>query len=427
MKSNHARYSLLFFLCIALLSCKDDAISPGGFNYPIDLDLSSEEYGITLEWSRASVSSFEEYIILRSPDSIPDKSEPTLEGQEVVVERIDKIDEVRFTDYSFPIQATHYYKVYARIGERFLMSPTRRIDVDLQLIPLRIDQLVPDQERNEIVAYDRGLRMLFVYDYANDEILRQQTMSMSNPIVRTGTYNGAEEVYVCDRSTQIAIHDRASLSFKTSLWSSGNSIQDFLYKNSAFVLNIYQSSDNIQVWDRANRNFKSAGTGAFNSPTFIASDHEETEYNVIHFTPLGLTKFRITNFNISTVKTVSGPNTNVIMPTRHPERNEFIATSVGQVIDSELNNIGLLGAGNTFYNSITYSYDGRYVAAVRFDINGAFIDIFDSESDYSRVKVIPVNFSPNFLFSDDNYIYATGLVFTGGLTQTVLTRFKVDL
>ena len=420
----------ILFLPVAMVlltwtACNDDLVQSGPFEYPIDLQTGLSGHGVYLEWSKTTVSTFTEYIIVRSLDSIPDTPEPVLDGQAVIVERLDKIDETSYVDYDYPIGETHYYKIYANIGERFLMSATRRVDVELQLIPFRMDVMEVDHEREEIVAYDRSSRVLYVYDYVEGKLLSQVTTSMTNPILRIGEYNGKDEIYLCDRNSTIEIRDRATLLRDEFLWLSSSSVRDFIYDKGIFAVTTDNSTQNVQVYSRSSLNIMDGMTGVTTSFRYLVKApglSPMTFYEVSH---VDRGKYTVIGNDLQRVLTATDVSSSILIPAVHPERNEMIFTTSGTIFDENLERLDVLGEGVQFYNVIGYSGDGRYVGGSRFEINSSVIDIFDSEESYARISTIPVNFNPAFIFGAGNDIYAAGAVFIGGLTQSVLIRISL--
>ena len=419
--------ALLAFYALFLGACNDELIEPGPFQYPIQLEVSSGENVVNLNWTKASVSTFTEYVIVRSIDSIPDTQEPVLEGNQVIVERIDKIDQTTFDDFKFPISDVAYYKVYADIGDRFLMTQTIRVDLNIQTIPFRVDVMEPDPENNEIVCYDRGLRVLFTYDYEEAEVLEQASIggNFNSPLMQIGEYNGAREIYLSDRNSLLNIYDRNSLSYKAQMWLSSSSTVDFHYSNGQFVMAANHSGANLYLYDRSTLGLRNTTNGATNNPRYLIRGHNTSIFDLYEFTPQTYTRYTVHSSWFSTTLQKTGSAVQVLRPARHPERDEFIVHTSGQIINSDLELVDVVGGGSTFFNMATYTADGKYIATARFLVNEMVLEFYDTEKLTTRVKSIPLNFNPNFMFADGEYIYATGLVFTGGTNQTVISKFRI--
>ena len=118
-------FLILTPLLLLFASCEKEVIDNTDKKFPIEISVNNKGSLSELTWTRANVSSFVEYIIVRSTDSIPSGLPP---ASTPIVARIDDFEEITFVDSSTPFVEELYYKVYVDIGERFLESPSLKVD-----------------------------------------------------------------------------------------------------------------------------------------------------------------------------------------------------------------------------------------------------------------------------------------------------------
>ncbi|MDX1478763.1 MAG: WD40 repeat domain-containing protein [Saprospiraceae bacterium] len=415
------RICLFLYALLLATACSDPDITPAPFAYPLALTADQKDHSVDLNWTQVDVSSFEEYIILRSIDSIPDTPEPEVSGLTAIVARIDQRTKTTFTDFQLPIESDVYYKVYARIGGRFLMSPTRHVGLNFQVIDFRADVMAADTAHDEIVGFDRARDLLFRYNYEEDEVQASELYTLNTPIIRFGQYQGKDEVYLCDRNSVIFIADRESLHWSHTINTAFN-VLDFVVVDELII--VTRSNGTIAVYDRAQRQQRSTVGSVTINPRFLAA--ASTGDNVVTVWEFALTqvaRYRITGWSlgIERMEPIVVAGSAVLLSPR-PDYLVFAMSNFGQIMDANLEPVTALEGGSNFYQGLTFSPDGTRLFTAGFGVENAEIKMFDVTADYALDRVYPFSFTPTNLFADEGTLYSTAVLFVNGAARTLISK-----
>lgn len=422
------RHYLLFtvvLIAFGLLteSCHETLIEPVPLTYPLDLTVTSENTSAELHWTPLTVSTFEEYIIVRSEDSIPDSPEPELIGNATIIARIDKAEVTEFFDFAPPISKSVYYKVYGKIGNRFLSTPTIRTDLSFQIIDLRADVSYVVQEKNEIIGYDRSTQILFIYNYRTEKIRVQKFIALNNPIIRFGTYNSIEQIYITDQFGIMYVHNIGNLELSRQSNSFARAI-DFIYDKGRFV--IATQSGSILVMDRATMQITDEDPGLTNQRSIYRGERNGDELEILEIGFNQVNKYILGNNSISRVSSNQDiPSGFQLITASHPDGSQFIINGSGRIIDNNIQNLGSLEDGVQFYNLFKYTEDGSKLFTVGFLLNEIILKFFDVEKDYEKISENQIISFPVSMFSDDEEAYLMSIVFLNGGVRTVIFNYKI--
>lgn len=411
-------------LCLVWQGCDDASVEPGPFEYPIKLQVNGSSSNVALSWTEATVSTFEEYVVVRSIDPIPETKDPEVVGNQVIIARLDEIDATAFVDFSTPFEPKLYYKVFADIGERFLPSATVEVTQPLQLVEYRTDALEIDHDADEIIGFDRSLDVLFVYNYTEQKMKAQTQWGFNFPFIRTGQYNLRDELYAVDQSQSLLyVFDREDLGY-IQQFSAPSGVVDFFYLNGLFFITF--TNGNIQVRSRDNfQQLASRSTTNGNRVLHVLkNDAQEIEFVEIGFTTV--IKYRWSSntlLEIDRRSDISG--TSQLTTAIHPDRSEFIINNAGRVIGSDLADRGSLGTGLQFHNTMTYSDDGSMVATIGFVGNNNALRFFTTEDNYPEVSNNQLNFTPVMMWSDNGQIYTSTVIFVSGGIRSVINTYDL--
>jgi hypothetical protein len=428
----HLKWRFLLNTCLVatvgflVFSCDElEVPTPGEFQYPLTLTVESRQSVAELAWSEVTVSTLEEYIILRSSDNIPDSPVPEITGNAVIIARIDERDISHFKDSNLPIVDTVYYKVYARIEGRFLMSATISHAQNLHLLPVRADIVEHVAAKNTFVAFDRGTQQLLVYDYKTREFLKSRLMQQLNfPMIRVDL--SSDEVFVNENGTSQFL-DYNTLNLKQSLQNTFSRNAKFLngwiYLTRAqfpYGFALYRRSD-LAIKDELNTLQSDwRGCSVLPDPTDV---NKATIYD---FSLTGAARYtqNNTDLELDLVSSEVMPGGGILVA-KHPIRTEFVVTSNGIIMDENLEIINTLENGAIGFNLYTYSPDGSKLFGMTFQ-NSPTIRVYDADNDYVfREEFVMSNqISPVSLFADEQNVYMVSLVFLGGGTQTLITTIE---
>lgn len=415
----------LLWITFGLLfqSCEKTAVDPEFVGYPMDLTIISENSSAELHWTELTVSSFEEYIIVRSVDSIPDSPIPELIGNATIVTRIDKAGTTEFIDFSPPISKRVFYKVYGKIGDRYLPSQTVRIDLSVQIIPYRADVSEIDKANNEIVAYDRSSQTLFVYNYKTEKIRVQKFISFSNPIIRIGQYNGQDEIYITDQSGVMYIYNPNNLNLSRSS-NQFPSVANFIYDEGRFILARFNGS--IAVMDRKTLQIKDTEFGIINQRSIYTGIRNGENLEILEIGINRVNRYVLTENNLQLLSTNADfPSGFQLNTGRHPDGSQFIVNSSGLIINGNLDLIATLENGVQFYSQVAYSQDARRIITVGRQLNVFVLKFFDVNDEYALLSENDISSSPIKIFSDDESAYLISIVFLNGGVRTLISKYSI--
>ena len=420
-------YLLFTFVLIALgllfESCNESPVDPALKSYPLELTVISENSTAELHWTELTVSTFEEYIIVRSEDSIPDSPEPELVGNAIIVERIDKADITEFIDFATPISESVYYKVYGKIGDHYLPTPTVRIDLSIQIIDLRADISEIDLEKKEIVAYDRASQILFIYNYQSAKIRVQKFVPFSNPTIRLGTYNSVDEIYVTDQTGVMYIYNPSNLNLSRRSSSFPQPI-NFIYDEGRFIIARLHGA--ISIMDRATLQIRDVEGDIINQRSLYKGNRNGDELEIIEIGFAQINKYILENNDLRRVDfNADFPGGFQLITAAHPDGNQFVVNGSGRIIDNDLNFLGSLERGTQFYNQIKFTEDGSKLFTVGFQLNEFNLKFFDVNNKYEKITENMVSFSPIKMFSDDVNVYLMTVIFLNGGVRTLISNYKI--
>lgn len=417
--------TFLALFAFVLSSCDDDMnVTPGPIKYPIDLKVDASNTSVALEWSEATVSNFEEYIIVRSIDSIPDTPEPDLRDMQQIIERIDQRDVLEFTDFATPLENKVYYKVFAKIGERFLISPTVRADLSFQIIDLRVDGMTVMKDRDIIYGFDRILDVLFKYDYDEGVLEAQNFAFFNNPIMTTGIYNGNPEVYIVDRnSTNVTIFSGESLDQTGQIFTNWG-VQDMISVDG--YLFVARDNSSIAVYRRQTGTRLAEISTQFSSiknlqhltssngvTTFI----EVLQNQVIKYSWNGATLTRVD-------QTDAIPGSSQVLSARRPGGDEVVVYNTARIIDADLDASRSVSSDAVFFNTYDFTPDGESFIGSAFEGNQPVLRFYSTkEGDYELERTVPIVGSLFRLFGDNGGAYALTIQFVSGGSRTVISKY----
>lgn len=87
----------------------------------------TEDTILTLNWSKVEHSDFEHYVVVRSTEEIPFLDNPS---NIFVLAEIDDLNTTSLIDVITKISPDYYYKVFAKIGERYIQTENQHIHFD---------------------------------------------------------------------------------------------------------------------------------------------------------------------------------------------------------------------------------------------------------------------------------------------------------
>lgn len=331
-------FTLAFTLLVMLLlvSCEKEEIDNSDKNFPIQLSIEAIGQLNMLSWTTTNISTFEEYILVKSIDSIPANLAP-LASQ--VITRIDDFEETSFTDAAISFSENFYYKVYVDIGGRFLESPTLKVTQKILSYDFIADRILYDAASDVFFLYSFADQHLSRYDVAENRI----THTIDNiPTFRNfvlGTNGSNRELYVSSQSNGlISIYNTEDLSL-ISEFSVGREVYGLATNDRGLL---FCSTDFINDPFRVYRRSDFLLVGSANLPQFSTDRRlvmlDPANNEVIEATPSDLYYYRFAEdgklLESRANTQVNGVLLNSIRVS--PDGSQFIPYRDGQVYNGDL-------------------------------------------------------------------------------------------
>lgn len=154
-----------------------------------------------LSWSAVKVTGFKEYVILQSPEPIPDNPTPVVDQNVSVLVRIKDADVTTFAASPSLISSQVCYKLYCSVDDRFLYSSSVCVDPETLLFAGFYDRACHENGMTEMALFDRNVRNLSVFDYHTGDLsLNQSASEISFPSMELKTWINTTKLFVTEQS-----------------------------------------------------------------------------------------------------------------------------------------------------------------------------------------------------------------------------------
>ena len=156
-----------------------------------------------LTWTRVNVTGFQEYVILQSPEDIPNSPEPETNSNVTIAARFDDNSVTSFASISTLFTPQTCYKLYTKVNDRFLYSPTVCIDNQAKILDGFFDRVGYSEETNQLVMFDRINSTLALYDVHTEQVVGSIFENqLSFPFFQVATHNGVTSAFALDQNQQ---------------------------------------------------------------------------------------------------------------------------------------------------------------------------------------------------------------------------------
>ena len=154
-----------------------------------------------LSWDRVNVTGFKEYIILQSPNPIPDSPVPDLSFEVTLLKRIDDLD-ITTLPVSIPLLSPQIcYKLYCSVDDRFLYSANLCVNSQIDVVEGFFDRGCHEPGNDEAVMLDRFNNQLVALNYKTGEITTMiSDIALNFPTLEMSTWNNITNVFGSDQS-----------------------------------------------------------------------------------------------------------------------------------------------------------------------------------------------------------------------------------
>ncbi len=413
-----------------LANCTLDDPGASGSNPPLTLHADQNLSLITLSWDPVKVTGFKEYVILQSTSDIPNAPTPIVNGETIVLKRIDDSDIHSFTVSNTLFAPRLCYKLYTSVDDRFLYSSTVCVDQDFTLFPGFYDRAGHETGLDEIVLFDRVNARFSSMDYKNEVITKTvNDNNLSFPIIDVSTFEGITNVFAYDQSpprmkkyrfpelTVLTYRDFSSVLFAVEI-----------YKQFIFIA-VDESFKSFQVLNRNNLNIidtKPGITGNRNIAVFegnplVVLEIGETAINVYNIDQAG--KISLVEQKPSGVSQMNTQNTIA------NSEEYFIGGRLGIIVNRNAEIIGNITNGiNAFISMNRFSPDKSKVVSIINDNIRTRLEINDISglpaiSTIASYDIPPANYAD--VIVEDHIIYVIGVTFATGQAQTFILKYPI--
>ncbi|HEY3386961.1 MAG TPA: hypothetical protein VGK46_10645 [Saprospiraceae bacterium] len=186
---------------VGLLGCSLSEPEPSS-NEPALILYAEQNLSLTtLSWDRVNVTGFKEYIILQSPNPIPDNPVPELSPGITVLKRIDDLD-ITSLSVSIPLLSPQIcYKLYCAVDDRFFYSPNLCVNPQIDVVNGFFDRGCHEPGNDEAVMFDRFNNHLVLLNYKTGQTSTMVTDFVLNfPTLEMTTLNNVTNVFASDQS-----------------------------------------------------------------------------------------------------------------------------------------------------------------------------------------------------------------------------------
>ena len=222
--SHLQKFTILFFCLFfsLFLACSKENVNNNDGGFPLQLTATQEGRNIKLNWTQTKVSTFEEYVVVRSTEPIPIDFIPTPFSQ-LVIKRLDEFEENEFTDNNPLLAERIYYKVFVDIGDRFLQSEERVVEYEVTILGGIPGKVAFNAATNMLYILNQETAEVLAYNYVTNESMGKVAAGTSFIDFQPGNNGSGEELYLVNSSNSVKIYDAFSMELKRTI-SPGSSL-----------------------------------------------------------------------------------------------------------------------------------------------------------------------------------------------------------
>jgi hypothetical protein len=409
-----------------LASCKKESIDNGDNGYPIQLSFETDGRNVVLKWTETKTSNFELYILVRSTTPITD--DPTPVAQPIA--NLDDYKATNFKDKFVPISESIFYKVYAKMGDRFLFSPTVEVKNDVKLLNIQPNRVLYDTANDRVFLFDGNRGKLYRYNYQTEEI--EDSLFFANTFdlrMALGNHGSGDELYVATNgSNNLRIYNPDNFESITTI-NVGSFTFSIASGNNGFL---YLATDNWQrsfaVYNRSTKQFVS-GDSAFggfgdNNIKVLSSDGlkvVQTAFNQVILYDLN-TEGEIVGNQFATL---SGNFFSALPNIASSDDHQFFCYDVaGNILNNDLDLVSTLsGAEFLFFSDLAFSADNSRVFGIT--NTGEFTEVEIASTNIE--KRFQLGYSPIRIDRDGDNLLVVGFILDNfGSAKTIVDKLDIE-
>lgn len=403
-------YFCTFLSITLILACnKEVTVDNTDKNFPLTLSYSVANGSKLFTWDEVNVTNFEKYILVSSGKEIAKGGTPFDADKNIVFESSNYDDTSASSASAILFDSVGYYKLYAKVGERWLESQSIRLaneNVVVSGIPLA-SVFLPDSNWVLVFKLDNGANTgkLNLVDLNNNKVYSSSLSFPFNSLDQIAicfTYkNGQPEAVFSTSSTlrRFSLPNLVSVGqivTSSAPFSAVQGSSNILITTNGAVstaLNVRKYPDLTVVKSHTRSNYFEPRTlGVLDTATNLFVETSQSRTDIFSINPItGL----INSGSISIAEPLFGAFLHEIPMTA--DRKYFCPGPGGNIYDWNLQLKGnlLLGSQNSNLTDVAFSPDGEYVFTINNNFTNAVKTLKQHRfSDQSLVKStnLPTNF-----------------------------------
>jgi hypothetical protein len=389
------KYILFIAIALYFASCKDEEVKI------ISIEQATEtESGITIKWTKPEISGFKFYQIMRSNNgtnysvinSISDISSDAY-NQEIT----------SFTDYSYPIADSIYYKILA-IGDECISS--EKITVKTKMPFFVLSQIysltaIPGSNNVAFTYYNNSYK-LAIANLSTKKIINQLSLSYisSYDYLSSGIYNNQPEIYFYNSNDD-----------KMNIYNA-NSFNSILSSGYYYLSNpktVKDKNGNLYCISKSNSYIYSFNRQGTINSNYTSQTIYDIKYDSISNTIKVLGSTAVQTYNLSSDGIITSAGSKTI--TSYTYYSFIDGTNLLYRSGSAYTNIYDYSTGLSYNLNNTIAFGTIYYKSGNFYCipyeSSNKIYCYDSNSLVNK-KIITCRASITSSCIDDNYLYITG-------------------
>lgn len=418
--------ALLLVLQGCTLDAPEDTQQVPALQLQVQQDLSLTN----LSWPRVNVTGFQEYIILQSHQDIPNTSEPETNLNVAIAARFDDISVTSFSSINTLFTPQTCYKLYTKVNDRFLYSPTVCVENHLNIIPGFYDRVGYNKVDNDLVMFDRINSNLALYDLDTEALVSSKFENeLSFPVLQVAHHVGGTFMYSFDQNIQrIRKYRLPELSLTNNHFVSNGLIGAFV--DGPFVYTGTQfSQGSFQVLDSETFSLKDSRDGFTGQRNFAVFPGDTT--TVLEIWDSRMRQYKVNHLGkvVDQNEFVGGVLQLSLQNTCDVSSTHYIGGRFSTIVDKDGNTIASLVEDiNSLSIYCRFSPDGTKAIILGQDQQQFFLEIHDisglpTATLLKRYELPSANYAD--LFVHDSIIHIVGIDFASSNSQTFILKLPM--
>jgi hypothetical protein len=410
----------LFFMLFIFSACEKIEVDNDDKNYSMDLLIQQNENIIQLSWTETNVSTFERYIIIRSPQPFPDDltSPNTIFFPMEMVASIEDHKVTTYEDFGSVLSEKVYYKVFADIGSRFLSSGSVEASIDIDILPFSFFKATFSPALDKLFFIEEngsqfGLRTI---DYKTGASAQSSTQNISSYYFdfQLGTNGSEERLFVFeDFYNKIYVYEPSGLGIQKT-YNTNYSIYSVASSSSGLICAaVGDHQGSIHLYSPTSNGYiKRHNLAAYHQDRRVAciSDTEnefiDASWDQLHYYKFSSTG-TLSEHTSTSIQIGGGMNEKIAVS---PDNQYFLFTQDGAIFKKDLSVYKTLDNQNNslFFTGYEFSEDGNTLYAM--DGFSRKILVYNFPS-LELTRSVQLGYTPTGLHMDEGKLIVYGIGF----------------